>query len=160
MTNQFKLVSALLCLAFGSSLLSTNNVSASHGSVSFTSVPEQTQERPAEQAYKNIQVFKGLTESQLLGAMNFMTGALGVGCFHCHTNQFASDDKLAKQTARRMIQMMRTINQTDFGDKLAVNCYTCHQGHVKPAVAPVSRPGSDAMTSKTETMPSVDEILN
>src|SRR6476469_1868413 len=68
-------------------------------------------EKPAEQVYKNIQVFKGLPSSQLLGAMNFMAGSLGVGCNHCHVvNQFAKDDKPTKQTARRMILMMRKIN--------------------------------------------------
>src|ERR1700752_2858726 len=60
-------------------------------------------DKPAEQVYKNIQVFKGLPASQLLGAMNFMAGSLGVGCNHCHiVNQFAKDDKPTKQTARKM----------------------------------------------------------
>src|SRR6185503_13150676 len=62
----------------------------------------QGNEKTAEQVYKNIQVFKGLPASQLLGAMNFMAGSLGVSCNHCHVpNQFAKDEKPAKQTARQ-----------------------------------------------------------
>src|SRR6185369_8402265 len=82
-------------------------------------------EKTAEQVFKNIQVFKGLPSSQLLGAMNFMAGSLGVACTHCHVpNQFAKDDKSAKQTARQMILMMRKINDDNFGGKLNVNCAT------------------------------------
>src|SRR6185503_20054324 len=57
--------------------------------------------RTADQAYRNIQIFKGLPESQLLPAMQFMAASLGVSCQQCHTNQFAQDDIPGKQTARR-----------------------------------------------------------
>ena len=33
-----------------------------------------------------------------------------------------------KQTARRMIVMMNTLNRTNFGGKRMVTCYTCHRG--------------------------------
>ena len=52
--------------------------------------PEQT----AEQAYKNIQVLKGMPASQLDAVMAFFTGSLGVKCNHCHIpGQFEKDDK-------------------------------------------------------------------
>src|SRR5215813_10593675 len=123
------------------------------------------QERTAEQTYRNIQVFKGLPESQLLAAMQFMAASLGVGCQHCHTNQFAQDEKPAKQTARRMIAMMRSINQGNFSNKLAINCYTCHRGQLKPALVLTvtsNQPaaGETKSTKSAETKPTVDQVLD
>ena len=119
-------------------------------------------DKPAEQVYKNIQVFKGLPSSQLLGAMNFMAGSLGVGCNHCHVvNQFAKDDKPTKQTARKMILMMRKINEDNFGGALNINCSTCHAGRTRPGLLPpltVSDAGASAKT--TEPLPAVDEVLD
>lgn len=128
------------------------------------------QDKPAEQVFKNIQVFKGLPSSQLLGAMNFMAGSLGVACNHCHVvNQFAKDDKPTKQTARQMILMMRKINEENFSSKLSVNCATCHAGKTKPALippltvsetqkAPAAAAGASAKTA--DQVPTVDEVLD
>lgn len=41
-------------------------------------------DKPAEQVYKNIQIFKGLPSSQLMSAMFFMEGSLQASCGHCH----------------------------------------------------------------------------
>jgi hypothetical protein len=38
------------------------------------------EKRPAETVYKNIQVFKGLPAEELVPAMNFIAGSLGVDC--------------------------------------------------------------------------------
>jgi hypothetical protein len=92
----------------------------------------ELREKPAEQVYRNVQVFKGLPASQLYPAMNFISGALGVACAHCHVpNQFEKDDKAAKQTARRMIEMTQTLNRGSFGEAQAVTCYTCHRGQAQ-----------------------------
>ena len=124
-------------------------------------------EKTADQIYKNIQVFKGLPASQLLGAMNFMAGSLGVACNHCHVpNQFAKDDKPTKQTARQMILMMRKINEDNFGGKLNVNCSTCHSGKTRPGLTPPLAPqqslapaaGANATTA--EALPTVDQVLD
>src|SRR2546423_484312 len=69
------------------------------------------QEKPAEQVFKNIQVFKGIQASQLRPAMAFIAASLGVSCSYCHINPWDSDAKPTKQTARKMILMMRAINQ-------------------------------------------------
>ena len=125
------------------------------------------QEKPAEQIYKNIQVFQGLPSSQLLSAMSFMAASLGVSCPHCHVpNQFEKDDKQPKQTARRMIRMMHSINQENFGGKREVNCYTCHRGQLqpasipaipqRPAQAPVAKP---AAAKSSDPLPTVDQAL-
>src|SRR5215467_3826600 len=83
---------------------------------------------PAEQAYKNIQVMKGVAASQLPGAMSFMSASLGVGCSYCHTDQWESDDKPAKQATRSMILLTEKINRDGFGGSRSVSCNTCHQG--------------------------------
>jgi photosynthetic reaction center cytochrome c subunit len=99
-----------------------------------TPAPEKT----AEQVYKNIQVFKGLPDSQLLNAMFFMEGSLQVGCGHCHVwEDFSKDDKPAKRVARKMILMVRQLNEIQFEGKQKISCNTCHRGQTPPA-APLS----------------------
>jgi hypothetical protein len=92
--------------------------------------PGQT-EKPAEEVYKNIQIFKGAPASRLMGAMNFFARSLGVDCSHCHIpNEFEKDEKTAKQTARKMYAMVR-LAQKETGQN-GVSCYMCHRGKVQP----------------------------
>lgn len=124
-------------------------------------------EKPAEEVYKNIQVFKGIPAPQLMRAMSFIAASLKVDCTHCHIqNQFEKDDKQAKQTARRMIRMMFNINKANFDGKLAVNCYSCHRGQLRPATAlTVARdlwqkpPPKPVAVSSSDSMPTVDQIF-
>ena len=75
--------------------------------------PAQPEDRPAEQVYKNIQVMKGMPAARLMSAMNRLTQSLGVDCSHCHVpDALDKDDKPAKQTARKMFEMVRMINTT------------------------------------------------
>ena len=37
---------------------------------------------------------------------------------------------------RRMMQMVDTINQTNFGGRQVVTCFTCHRGTSRPSVMP------------------------
>jgi Photosynthetic reaction centre cytochrome C subunit len=164
MKHHFKIVIALLSIASGGVIWYSARTSIAHAQAPDKTSASPNQERTTEQAYRNIQVFKGLPESQLIAVMQFMAGSLSVTCQHCHTNQFAQDDKPAKQTARRMIAMMRAINQANFSDKLSVNCYTCHRGQLKPAlVLPVTpKQQMSIETSKmklVETLPTVDQVL-
>jgi Photosynthetic reaction centre cytochrome C subunit len=94
-------------------------------------------DKPAEQVYTNIQVFKGLPSSQLMPAMFFMRGSLGVTCTNCHVNfrDFEKDDNPNKRAARKMILMTRDLNKNSFGGGLAVTCNTCHRGRPKPTAA-------------------------
>jgi hypothetical protein len=119
------------------------------------------QEKNAEQVYRNVQVFKGLPASQLYPAMNFISGALGVTCAHCHVpNQFEKDDKAAKQTARRMIEMTMALNRTSFGEAQAVSCYTCHRGQVQPVSIPVVAMAATHQTAASNALPTVDQLLD
>jgi hypothetical protein len=89
--------------------------------------------KPAEEVYKNIQVFKGVPAPQLMEAMHSFTHSLGVKCDFCHVEHaFDKDDKQEKQTARKMILMARGINKDNFGGERRVTCWTCHRGATEP----------------------------
>jgi len=89
------------------------------------------QEKTAEETYKNIQIFKGVPASRIMGAMQFLTKSLGVDCTYCHVQgEFDKDDKPAKQTARKMYQMVRLASSEISSNQ--VSCYMCHRGHPKP----------------------------
>jgi photosynthetic reaction center cytochrome c subunit len=125
-------------------------------------------EKTAAQEYKNIQVLKDIPASQLLPGMRYITTALGVECNYCHVDQnFPSDDKQSKQTARRMMTMLFAINQNNFEGRPEVSCFTCHQGHHEPMGAPALpaeavepqfiRPDQ---TAQAQPLPTVDAILS
>ena len=131
----------------------------------------QTQEKPVEQVMKNIQVLKGMPESQLLPVMNLMKSSLGVRCDYCHiaeNGKYQLDDKPNKQTARRMIEMTLEINKTTFKGQTEVTCNTCHRGSTRPvAMPPFAQAASEntaraepGTTNVAEKRPTVDEIFN
>lgn len=131
---------------------------------SFSAAGGQDGEQTAEQVYRNIQALKGVPASQLQQVMALFTGSLGVRCSYCHTNQMESDAKPAKQTARRMIQMVFDLNHGTFAGKGGVTCYTCHRGQPKPLTIVElginlwqTPPKTDAKTEAP--LPSADEIL-
>ncbi len=123
----------------------------------------------AEQVYKNIQVLKGVPADQLIPAMQFITASLGVQCDFCHQeNAFEKDDKEAKQTARKMMRMMFTINKDNFDGHREVTCYACHRGEHKPVITPIisAEDGKFAAEEKMHraesgdaSLPSADQIL-
>ena len=90
----------------------------------------------------NVKVLTGLYAQQFQDEMNFIVQALGVNCNTCHVRgNFASEEKPQKQTARKMLEMVKAINTANFpdykpkdGESLLgrVTCYTCHQGDTKP----------------------------
>ena len=102
------------------------------------------QEKPlmAEDVFKNVQVLKGIPVNQFMETMGFFSAALGYNCTNCHGDEvlgnwekYAVDIPL-KRTARRMIQVVNTINKDLFGGREAVTCYTCHRGGPSPKVVP------------------------
>jgi photosynthetic reaction center cytochrome c subunit/MucB/RseB family protein len=125
----------------------------------------QSPEQTAGEVYKNIQALKDLRATELDGVMNFMCGALGVGCTYCHTNSWDSDEKTAKLAARRMILMTRAINGEHFSGNPAVTCYTCHRGQQNSVPNPppdfaASHSRDDVATrAKPAALPSTDEIM-
>jgi outer membrane lipoprotein-sorting protein len=127
-------------------------------------------EKPVEQEFENIQALKGLPSSQIYNVMNFMRVSLGVRCEYCHVKgadgwEWAKDDKPAKQTARKHIQLTIDINRTTYGGQNVVTCNTCHQGQTHPASLPALgkaatpiEPAAGA-TKQPEPLPSVEQVL-
>lgn len=96
-------------------------------------LPASSKEERTEQKYKNIQLLKGLPAERLNTIMFAFKTSLGVECTYCHVpDHFEKDDKAMKQTARRMITMMRDAN-AKLGGSARVTCYTCHRGEARPA---------------------------
>jgi hypothetical protein len=98
--------------------------------------PADEPPKPAEQVYKNIQIFKGLPAPELQSMMAGFARSLGVNCTYCHVpNEFEKDDKEAKLTARKMVRMVSTIG--DFLNSASgVSCWTCHRGKAEPETVP------------------------
>jgi hypothetical protein len=134
------------------------------------------EDKPVEQVRKNIQVLKGLPNSQLLPLMNFIGASLGVKCNYCHVREgndwkFERDDKEKKLIARRMMQMVLSVNKTngaDFRDN-PVTCYTCHRGQTEPTGLPALPLTSSAHDDGSgpapgpraaESLPTVEQVLN
>ncbi len=103
-----------------------------------------TDQKPqlSEEAFKNIQVLRGIPVNEFMGTMGFFAASLGMNCTDCHVAESAgdwgryADDTPLKQTARRMVLMENLINRSDFGATRMVTCYTCHRGAEHPEVTP------------------------
>jgi hypothetical protein len=134
---------------------------------------QQQQEKTVEQTRKNIQVLKGLPDSQLFTVMNFIRDSLGVSCAYCHVHssddkwEWESDAKPEKVTARKMMLMQFEINKGNraiFGATAAINCYTCHRGQTKPATLlplPQAEPagGAAGEKPKPDALPPVEQVI-
>jgi hypothetical protein len=94
-------------------------------------------EKPASQLFKNVMVLPDLTGNRFMAAMQSMKANLGRKCGLCHDPQnWPSDDKPEKTTARKMIRMAYQIDQDFFHGEARVTCFTCHAGHEKPDPLP------------------------
>jgi hypothetical protein len=91
---------------------------------------------------QNLQVLPEGTNVQMV--MQGVAAALGVQCTFCHVQgDFPNDEMVTKQTARRMMQMVQTINSELLADlptreageaAVEVTCMTCHRGSSTPMV--------------------------
>jgi outer membrane lipoprotein-sorting protein len=94
----------------------------------------------AEEVFKNVQVFKGVPADQFMGTMGLFSNALSADCSHCHVGAGGggwakyAEDNPRKETARKMVLMMKSINQTYFGGRRVVTCVSCHNGLNRPKV--------------------------
>jgi photosynthetic reaction center cytochrome c subunit len=124
----------------------------------------------AEDVFKNIQVLRGMPASEMGPTMEFFRTALGMGCTGCHVSEeYAREDKPAKQVARKMMQMTMDINKANFDGRIVVNCYTCHHESPKPvgmfpAIAPEPEAGNaeskETATTNKSRLPSFDQVLD
>jgi photosynthetic reaction center cytochrome c subunit len=100
--------------------------------------------RTAGEAYANVRVLREAPADQLIPAMELISASLGVSCDHCHVpGAFEKDEKPPKEAARRMMRMMRAINDQHFEGRRQVTCFSCHRGSDAPAVdPPAGEPGA------------------
>lgn len=110
-------------------------------SVALAQSPAAAKPPMAEEVFKNIQVLKGIPVDEFMGTMGLFSAALTVCCGDCHTGAGGSnpkweDDTPKKLMARRMVQMVNTLNRENFGGRQQVTCWTCHRGSTNPAVTP------------------------
>ena len=96
----------------------------------------------AEEAFKNVQIIKGIPVDEFMDTMGMFAAATSMNCVDCHTQDstagwenFAKDTPL-KQTARRMMLMVNAINKDNFKGVRSVTCYTCHHGDRQPKQIP------------------------
>jgi hypothetical protein len=98
--------------------------------------------RMAEEVFTNVQVLKGIPVDEFLGTMGVIAAAVGRGCSECHRQDGPADwtryaeDTPLKQTTRSMLLMTQQINNTNFGGRQVVTCYSCHRGLHRPQVTP------------------------
>lgn len=138
--------------------------------------PEQKPQM-AEDVFKNIQVLRGISVDEFIGTMGFFAASLGMNCVDCHTAESAdswakfADDTPRKQTARKMVLMVKALNQSNFGGKPTVTCYSCHRGIFDrpeniPSLAeqygtpPPDDPDRIQIRGKGAAGPSADQILD
>jgi hypothetical protein len=102
-----------------------------------------SQDKPllAEEVFKNIQALKGIPVDDFLQTMGLMAAALQFDCSDCHvgagTNRVDwAADTPRKIMARQMVNMVTTINRTNFGGRQMVTCWTCHRNRDKPLTTP------------------------
>ena len=153
----------------GSTAPVSGEVSAKHAAQETKGASQRAAgQKLAEEQFKNIQALKGVPADQLIPAMQFITGSLGVDCEYCHDHQaMDSDDKKTKKIARQMITMMFDIDKNNFDGRLEVTCFTCHRGTAKPVSIPVIKdeetagpgaPGKNPVVNAT--LPKPEELLD
>jgi hypothetical protein len=93
--------------------------------------------------FKNVttSTLKELTVDDFIASMGVISAALGYDCADCHpgagtdARDFAIDTIPQKKTARKMIEMVAAINQTNFSGIQQVTCWTCHRQQERPATS-------------------------
>jgi photosynthetic reaction center cytochrome c subunit len=104
--------------------------------------PQGQRPQMAEDVFKNVQVLKGIPVDEFMDTMGMISASTGMNCVNCHASdntttwdKFADDTPL-KETARKMLLMVNTINKDNFKGVRSVTCYTCHNGIQRPKVVP------------------------
>lgn len=137
----------------------------------------QAEKQPMSQdVFKNIQVLRGIPVDEFMGTMGFFAASLGLNCVDCHTPESLEnwarfgDDTPRKNTARRMVLMVRAINQANFGGMPTVTCNSCHRGANRPedmpsleeqyGTPPPDDPDQIQIRGKGAPGPSADQMLD
>src|SRR4029078_12789183 len=73
----------------------------------------------SDEAFKNVQVLKGIPVDEFMGAMGLFSAALSMCCLECHAPDYAADTP-RKVTTRNMVHMVNNINTTNLGGRKEV----------------------------------------
>jgi photosynthetic reaction center cytochrome c subunit len=132
----------------------------------------------SEQAFKNVTVLKGIPVDEFMDTMGFIAASTNYNCIDCHVEPKVEGDWSVyaaetprKETARRMILMVQSINRTNFGGARVVTCYTCHRNlQGAPKITPSLRdqygpppdpdPNEAEITRQAPGAPSADQIFD
>jgi photosynthetic reaction center cytochrome c subunit len=133
----------------------------------------ETKVEMSEEAFKNVQVLRGIPVDEFMQTMGFFAAATGMNCTTCHTVASGSnwanygDDTPLKQQTRQMMVMVNALNRTSFGGRRVVTCWTCHRGVRNPSVTPsLAVQYSNSLEEEPDEVipetsgPSPNEILN
>lgn len=128
----------------------------------------------SDQYFKNIQVLRGIPVDEFMDTMGMFAAATGMNCVDCHVAEsdgnwpkYAEDNDY-KRTTRMMMVMMKTLNQSYFGGRELLTCYSCHNGGRRPrtlpnlvaqyAVAPPAEP--DVIEKPFPNSPTPESVLD
>ncbi len=128
----------------------------------------------AEQAFKNVQLLRGISVKEFMETMGFFAASTNMNCTDCHGDDSSgdwskyADDLPMKQRARMMMVMMNAMNKTYFGGKRALTCYSCHRGARSPKLTPElaeqysTPPPNDPedITAQAEGAPTADQVFD
>jgi Photosynthetic reaction centre cytochrome C subunit len=135
----------------------------------------EPQQKPqmAEEVFKNVQLLRGIPVNEFLETMGFFSASLNMNCVDCHAEEAGgdwaryADDTEKKQITRTMILMMRGINQSYFGGKRIVTCYSCHRNGNAPIETPnlaevygTPPPPDPVEIEQVPNSPSADQLLD
>jgi photosynthetic reaction center cytochrome c subunit len=140
----------------------------------FVAILPLSAQRPpvAEDVFKNVQVLKGIPVDEFMNTMGVFSAALGMSCEDCHASNdanwanYALDTSPRKRVARRMAQMVATINKDNFNGRQMVTCWTCHRGSNSPKITPnldtlyTMMADPDDLVTQGKNVPSADEIFD
>ncbi len=117
--------------------------------------PLRKPEELAETHFKNVKTnLKTMPASAFIDQMRYFAWALGKDCQFCHVqDDFASDEKQEKKTARDMIQMTANIDANNFKNRPEVQCFTCHEMHTHPLAYPQFADQIAAMQQQQQNRP-------
>ena len=130
--------------------------------------------KKAGEAFKNVttSTLKELTVDDFLSSMGVISADLGLDCADCHPNAGTDKadfviDTARKRTARRMVEMVTSINATNFSNQQRVTCWTCHHGRITPATTvsldawyDVPNMENDDLVRTASDMPPADQVLD
>jgi hypothetical protein len=128
-------------MKFAGSLLAALSLFVTVISAQTASPPAAEKPQMSEEVFKNIQVLKGIPVKEFMNTMGFFSASTGLNCIDCHSPQSEdlagyAIDTPRKQTARRMVLMVRQLNESQFGGRQLVTCYTCHRANDRAEAVP------------------------